>query len=71
MSRTEAQKISQKKYRMANRAKINRINNTSRKRCYNAVGRAYQKEWYIKNRNYIGTDNMSKTLIALFHGDTP
>ena len=66
MPRSEAQKLSQKKYRDNNRAKINHINNTSRKRCYNKVGREYQKEWYIRNRNYVGTDNMSKYLIILF-----
>jgi len=71
MPRTEAQKLSQKKYRDKNRSKINNINNTSRKRCYDRKGREYQKEWYLRNRNYVGTDNMSKYLITLFHGESP
>lgn len=66
MPRTEAQKISQKKYRERNRAKCNAINLASRHRRYNEVGRVYANNYYYSKRNYTGTDNMGKYLCKLF-----
>tara|TARA_R100000655_G_scaffold104532_1_gene151882 strand:+ start:4078 stop:4287 length:210 start_codon:yes stop_codon:yes gene_type:complete len=66
MPRTEKQKQSQKEYRERNRAKCNAINLASRRRRYGEVGRDYAVNYYFKNRNYKGTDNMGKQLINLF-----
>ena len=66
MVRTEAQKISQKKYREKNRAKINAINLASRHRRYDEVGREYGAKYYREHRNYVAVDNMGKYLNKLF-----
>jgi len=66
MTRTEAQKISQKKYRLKNRAKCNAINLASRHRRYSEVGKVYANTYYYAKRNYTGVDNMGKHLIDLF-----
>ena len=69
MGRTEAMKKAQMKYRLANRERVNYINRTSQIRCYETRGKKYQKEFYMKNRNSRGIDNMSKSLVAMFEPD--
>lgn len=66
MVRTEAQKQSQKAWRIRNRAKCNAINLASRHRRYSDVGKVYQQTYYEKNRNYTGIDNMGKQLREMF-----
>lgn len=66
MVRSEAQKLAQKRYRERNRSKCNAINLASRHRRYNEVGRVYGSNYYYKNRNYTGVDNMGKHLVNLF-----
>ena len=65
-TRTEAQKLSQKRYRLKNRARCNAINLASRHRRYNEVGKVYAVSYYYSKRNYTGDDNMGKHLVELF-----
>ncbi len=77
MTRSEALKLAQKRYRQRNRAKCNAINLASQRRRYEEVGCVYAKKYheenpnyaktyYDNNRNYVGVENMGKQLNTLF-----
>ena len=66
MVRTEAMKLAQKRYVEKNRTRVNCINRNSQIRCYKSRGKEYAKEFYNRNRNSRGIDNMSKSLRDMF-----
>ena len=66
MGRTQGTKESQIKYKMRNRALINKISRDSMKRNYTEEKKADKKLYYYKIRNYRGLNNIERDIRRLF-----